>query len=100
MCVYANSWPAHAVSESDRRGKLRSPSYHRTGRQLFVRIDLESLRANMSRSDQHGYSDAEIRQWLLDGGFLPQGGWWRVDERDLAQLLGSEVAEVLPVTGP
>lgn len=65
------------------------------GQAFHVRISIEQLRANLSAADGADYSRAEVRGWLKDAGFEPQGNWWRVDESDLL-LEPAEVIEIIP----
>ena len=65
------------------------------GRSFLVRIKLDTLRANLSSADGEVYSRADVRRWLLDAGFQPAGGWWRVNESGLL-LDPAEVVEAVP----
>lgn len=65
------------------------------GQAFHVRIRIEQLRANLSAADRADYSRAEVRGWLKDAGFEPQGNWWRVDESNLL-LEPAEVIEIVP----
>ena len=65
------------------------------GRSFLVRIKLDTLRANLSAADGEVYSRADVRRWLLDAGFAPAGGWWRVNESALL-LDPAEVVEAVP----
>ena len=63
-------------------------------KKLLIRIDIASLRTNMSKEEGRPLSDDEIRQWLVDAGFTPSGDRWQVAERDLGQLDPAEVKSV------
>jgi hypothetical protein len=65
------------------------------GQAFFVKVRMERLRANLSAADGADYSRADVRGWLKDAGFVPQGAWWRVDESNLL-LEPAEVSEILP----
>ena len=60
-------------------------------KRVLVDIDLTVLAANLAREEGRTVSENEVRQWLLDAGFRPQGGLWVVNEPDLGQLDPSEV---------
>jgi hypothetical protein len=64
---------------------------------LRVKIDLSLLRENLSQEDRQPTSESQVRQFLLDSGFIPDGELWTVDEKDLGQLKPSEVLEVEPL---
>jgi hypothetical protein len=59
-----------------------------------VRINLSLLQAHLSAEDKRPTSEAEVRQFLLDSGFAPEGDAWIVEEKDLGQVDPSEVVEV------
>ena len=65
------------------------------GRSCLVRIKLDVLRADLSSADGEAYTRADVRQWLLDGGFEPAGEWWRVNESGLL-LDPAEVIDAAP----
>ena len=62
-------------------------------RSFRVRIDLAKLQSHLSREDNRDVSAGEVRQFLLDSGFKPDGEWWIVKERALGALDPSEVKE-------
>ena len=64
---------------------------------LRIRIDLDLLRSNLSREDRQPKSEQEVRQFLIDSGFQPDGEFWMVEEENLGQLDPSEVSEVQPI---
>ena len=65
------------------------------GRSFLVRVKLDVLRANLSAADGEAYTRADVRRWLLDAGFEPAGGWWRVNESGLL-LDPAEVGQAVP----
>ena len=56
-----------------------------------VTINLSLLQSSMSAADKNPVSEAEVRQFLVDSGFTPEGVCWIVEEKDLGQLDPSEV---------
>ena len=62
-----------------------------------VKIDLLILRENLSAADQRPVSDEAVRQFLIDSGFIPEGDYWIVEEKDLGQLDPSEVLSAEPL---
>ena len=65
------------------------------GRSFLVRVKPDTLRASRSSADGEVYSRADVRRRLLDAGFPPAGGWWRVQESGLL-LDPSELVEAVP----
>src|SRR4051794_15936466 len=61
---------------------------HRTFR---IRIDLPLLRRTLSTQDGREVSTCEVRQWLLDARFVPDGEGWLVCECNLGHLQPEEV---------
>jgi hypothetical protein len=69
-------------------------------RWLRVRLDLNKLRAALSREDGRQYSSGEVRMWLLDAGFRPSEENWLVREVDLGQVQPGEVLILGECLGP
>ena len=68
------------------------------GRKFRIAINWPRLRDNMSRQEGRRLSDVEVRQWLMDAGFIPAADeTWVIDEPDLGQLDPSEVRSVVEV---
>ncbi|HEX4792931.1 MAG TPA: hypothetical protein VH370_04010 [Humisphaera sp.] len=61
---------------------------------MRVKIDLSLLQEHLSEADKRPTTEAEVRQFLLDSGFMPLHDSWVVEEKDLGQLDPSEVLEV------
>lgn len=59
-----------------------------------VTINLSLIQSNLSTADKRPISEAEVRQFLVDSGFTPDGDGWIVEEKDLGQLDPSEVMQV------
>lgn len=60
-------------------------------KRVIVDVDLSAVAANLSKAERRHVSEQEVRQWLLDAGFVPHGDRWIVDEPDLGHLEPSEV---------
>lgn len=61
---------------------------------LCVKLNIPLLRANLSKEDARDTSEAEVLLWLQAAGFIRDGEWWIVDEKDLGQVDPSEVLEI------
>jgi hypothetical protein len=62
-----------------------------------VLLNIEKIQASLSTADGTSYTEAQVRQWLLDAGFEPHGNQWIVSEADLGQVDPSEVKEIAPL---
>jgi hypothetical protein len=60
-------------------------------KRLVVEIDIAVLTAHLSKEEGRPVPEDEVRQWLSDAGFTPDGNRWIVNEADLGQLDPSEV---------
>ena len=63
-------------------------------KKLLIRINLEKVRANMSKQEGRQLSEREVQDWLSDANFTAVGDQWLVNEPDLGQLDPSEVLSV------
>jgi hypothetical protein len=63
------------------------------GRLFRVKINVALVRFHLSRDDRRDVSETEVRQFLRDSGFVPQGEWWIVKEAALGAVDPSEVTE-------
>ena len=54
----------------------------------------EEHNATPFAADKRPISEAEVRQFLVDSGFTPDGDGWVAEEKDLGQLDPSEVMQV------
>lgn len=61
---------------------------------VLVHLDLDRIRANLSREDGEPVTEAEVREWLCAAGFQPVNDQWSVLESDLGQLQSGEVLSV------
>jgi len=64
---------------------------------FLVVLDLGKIRAHLSKADGVAYTEADVRKWLIDAGFAPQGENWVVSESDLSHVDPSEVEEITPL---
>jgi hypothetical protein len=90
MSVHRMSVIPRSTGELEKTGETRMA-------RLKVRILLPLLQVHLSNEDKVPITDGEVRQFLLDSGFTPDGEYWIVDEKDLGQLDPSEVAEAMPI---
>ena len=71
------------------------------GGQVFrVRLDVLAIRTHLSAEDKSEVSTEQVRQFLLDSGFVPDGEWWVVNEAKLGAVDPAEVIEAEVVSGP
>ena len=63
-------------------------------RWLRVQLNLQRLRAALSREDNCEYTSGDIHEWLQSARFRRDDGAWVVREADLGQLEPSEVVAV------
>jgi hypothetical protein len=63
-------------------------------KRLIVDVDLPAVAANLSSEERREVSEPEVRQWLLDAGFMPFGDRWVVDEPNLGHLEPAEVRSI------
>lgn len=72
-------------------------------RRFRVRIDWDRLREHLSREDAEQKTDAQVRRFLHDAGFRPEGAGegggdtWTVSEPDLSHLRPDEVTSAEPL---
>jgi hypothetical protein len=73
------------------------------GGQVFrVRLDLLAIQTHLSAEDKAEISVEQVRQFLLDSGFVPDGEWWVVNESNLSAVDPGEVieAEIVGAASP
>jgi len=77
------------------------PSRNVLVRWFRVQIDLLAVCEKLSREDQRPYSDADVRKWLADAGFVvaPEE-FWIVREPDLGHLTPDEVTSIDEISLP
>lgn len=63
------------------------------GQVFRVRLDALAIQSHLSAEDQSEVSTEQVRQFLLDSGFVPDGDWWIVRESDLGAVDPAEVLE-------
>ena len=71
------------------------------GHVFRIRIDLAALQAHLSAEDKCEHTAQDVRQLLLDSGFVPTAaGWWIVHEAKLGVVEPSEVLEAEVLSPP
>jgi len=64
---------------------------------FLVTLNLPKIRMQLSTADGVAYSDHDVRKWLQDAGFKPQGEKWIVSDADLGHVDPSEVVDISPL---
>ena len=65
-----------------------------SGRRFLVRLDVEKIRASLSRADGIKYDAAYVSNWLDALGIEQRGDAWIVPEAELGHFDPTEVSDV------